>query len=100
MLTGETSTARVCVSGDATVVGGVTVGAYLYRNSVPRPPAERGGQCLQRSLRPSGGSGRAGTGPRPTRPGCGVREWLYTGGLVARGAAAVGFAVSPVMAAL
>jgi hypothetical protein len=32
MLTGETSTARVFISGDATVVSGVTVGVYLFRN--------------------------------------------------------------------
>jgi hypothetical protein len=29
---GETSTARVFISGDATVVSGVTVGVYLFRN--------------------------------------------------------------------
>jgi hypothetical protein len=33
MITGETSTARVFVSGDATAVSGVTVGVYLFRNT-------------------------------------------------------------------
>jgi hypothetical protein len=33
MITGETSTARVFVSGQATAVSGVTVGVYLFRNS-------------------------------------------------------------------
>ena len=33
MITGETSTARVFVSGEATAVSGVTVGVYLFRNS-------------------------------------------------------------------
>ena len=32
MITGETSTARVFVSGEATAVSGVTVGVYLFRN--------------------------------------------------------------------
>lgn len=32
MVTGETSTARVFVSGEATAVSGVTVGVYLFRN--------------------------------------------------------------------
>jgi hypothetical protein len=33
MITGETSTARVFASGEATAVNGVTVGVYLFRNS-------------------------------------------------------------------
>jgi hypothetical protein len=33
MITGETSTARVFVSGDNTAVTGVTVGVYLFRNT-------------------------------------------------------------------
>jgi hypothetical protein len=33
MITGETSTDRVFVSGEATAVSGVTVGVYLFRNS-------------------------------------------------------------------
>lgn len=33
MITGETSTGRVLVSGEATAVSGVTVGVYLFRNS-------------------------------------------------------------------
>jgi hypothetical protein len=33
MLTGETSTARVLMSGDATVVSGITLGVYLFRNT-------------------------------------------------------------------
>ncbi len=33
MITGETSTKRVMVSGDATAVNGVTVGVYLFRNN-------------------------------------------------------------------
>jgi hypothetical protein len=33
MITGETSTARVFVSGEATAVSGVTVGVYLFRNT-------------------------------------------------------------------
>jgi hypothetical protein len=33
MVTGETSTDRVFVSGEATAVSGVTVGVYLFRNS-------------------------------------------------------------------
>jgi hypothetical protein len=33
MITGETSTARVLVSGEATAVSGVTVGVYLFRNT-------------------------------------------------------------------
>jgi hypothetical protein len=35
MITGETSTARVFVSGDATAVSGVTIGVYLFRNTSP-----------------------------------------------------------------
>jgi hypothetical protein len=33
MVTGETSTSRVFVSGEATAVSGVTVGVYLFRNT-------------------------------------------------------------------
>jgi hypothetical protein len=33
MITGETSTARVFASGEATAVNGITVGVYLFRNS-------------------------------------------------------------------
>jgi hypothetical protein len=33
MITGETSTARVFVSGEATAISGVTIGVYLFRNS-------------------------------------------------------------------
>ena len=33
MITGETSTARVFVSGDNTAVSGMTVGVYLFRNT-------------------------------------------------------------------
>ena len=33
MITGETSTARVFVSGDNTAISGVTVGVYLFRNT-------------------------------------------------------------------
>src|SRR5262245_8365004 len=33
MITGETSTARVFMSGEATAVNGVTVGVYLFRNT-------------------------------------------------------------------
>lgn len=33
MITGETSTSRVFVSGEATSVNGVTVGVYLFRNT-------------------------------------------------------------------
>ncbi len=33
MVTGETSTARVFMSGEATAVSGVTIGIYLFRNS-------------------------------------------------------------------
>lgn len=40
MVTGETSTGRVFISGDATAVSGVTIGVYLFRNtSVPGPTA-------------------------------------------------------------
>lgn len=40
MITGETSTARVLVSGDATAISGVTVGVYLFRNTaLPEPAA-------------------------------------------------------------
>jgi hypothetical protein len=38
MITGETSTARVFVSGEATAISGVTVGVYLFRNTA-EPPA-------------------------------------------------------------
>ena len=37
MITGETSTARVFVSGEATAVSGVTVGVYLFRNTSADP---------------------------------------------------------------
>ncbi len=33
MVTGETSTARVFMSGEATAVSGVTIGVYLFGNS-------------------------------------------------------------------
>ena len=33
MITGETSTDRVFVSGAATAVSGVTIGVYLFRNT-------------------------------------------------------------------
>ena len=33
MITGETSTDRVFVTGQATAVSGVTIGVYLFRNS-------------------------------------------------------------------
>ena len=40
MVTGETSTSRVFVSGEATSVSGVTVGVYLFRNTaLPEPAA-------------------------------------------------------------
>jgi hypothetical protein len=40
MITGETSTARVFVSGEATAISGVTIGVYLFRNSaLPESPA-------------------------------------------------------------
>lgn len=35
MVTGETSTARVFMSGEATAVSGLTVGVYLFRNTAP-----------------------------------------------------------------
>ncbi len=35
MVTGETSTDRVFATGEATVVSGVTVGVYLFRNTTP-----------------------------------------------------------------
>src|SRR5215470_15278841 len=34
MVTGETSTSRVFLSGEATAISGVTVGVYLFRNTV------------------------------------------------------------------
>jgi hypothetical protein len=37
MITGETSTARVFASGEATAVSGTTVGVYLFRGSAPAP---------------------------------------------------------------
>lgn len=37
MVTGETSTTRVFVSGEATAVSGVTVGVYLFRSSTSGP---------------------------------------------------------------
>jgi hypothetical protein len=39
MVTGETSTDRVFVSGEATVISGVTVGVYLFRNTRLGAPA-------------------------------------------------------------
>ena len=39
MITGEKSTDRVFVSGEATVVSGVTVGVYLFRNVTPADPS-------------------------------------------------------------
>ena len=33
MITGETSTNRTFVSGEATAVSGTTVGVYLFRNT-------------------------------------------------------------------
>jgi hypothetical protein len=39
MVTGETSTDRVFVSGEATVISGVTVGVYLFRNTRLEQPA-------------------------------------------------------------
>jgi hypothetical protein len=39
MITGETSTARVFMSGEATAVSGVTVGVYLFRNTSADPAA-------------------------------------------------------------
>jgi hypothetical protein len=33
IMNGETSTARVFVSGEATAISGVTVGVYLFRNT-------------------------------------------------------------------
>jgi hypothetical protein len=41
MITGETSTNRVFVSGEATAVSGITVGVYPFRNTaLPSPPPE------------------------------------------------------------
>lgn len=38
LVTGETSTAKVFTSGEATAVSGITVGVYLFRNvTLPRP---------------------------------------------------------------
>jgi hypothetical protein len=39
MVTGEKSTDRVFVSGEATVISGVTVGVYLFRNTRLGAPA-------------------------------------------------------------
>jgi hypothetical protein len=40
MITGETSTNRVFVSGEATAVSGITVGVYPFRNTaLPQPTA-------------------------------------------------------------
>jgi len=33
MVTGETSAARVFLSGEATAISGVTIGVYLFRNT-------------------------------------------------------------------
>ncbi len=35
MITGETSTERIFVSGQATAVSGTTIGVYLFRNTAP-----------------------------------------------------------------
>jgi hypothetical protein len=35
MVTGETSTDRVFLSGEATAISGVTMGVYLFRNTAP-----------------------------------------------------------------
>jgi hypothetical protein len=35
MLTGETSTGRVFLSGEATAISGVTIGVYIFRNTAP-----------------------------------------------------------------
>ena len=35
MITGETSSARMFVSGEAIAVSGVTIGVYLFRNTAP-----------------------------------------------------------------
>jgi hypothetical protein len=35
MITGETSTSRVLLSGEATAISGITVGVYLFRNTAP-----------------------------------------------------------------
>jgi hypothetical protein len=40
MITGETSTSRVFVTGEATAVSGVTIGVYLFRNTAP--PGSKG----------------------------------------------------------
>lgn len=41
MMTGETSTGRVFLSGEATAISGSTVGVYLFRNTdSPGPPAD------------------------------------------------------------
>jgi hypothetical protein len=36
MITGETSTDRMFISGEATAVSGVTIGVYLFRNTAVR----------------------------------------------------------------
>jgi hypothetical protein len=36
MITGETSTDRIFISGEATAVSGVTIGVYLFRNNSVR----------------------------------------------------------------
>jgi len=38
MITGETSTSRVFVTGEATAISGITVGVYLFRNTAPPEP--------------------------------------------------------------
>lgn len=40
MMTGETSTDRVFVTGAATAVSGVTMGVYLFRNTAPPGPVQ------------------------------------------------------------
>jgi hypothetical protein len=40
LVTGETSTSRVFLSGEATAVSGVTAGVYLFRDTaLPDPTA-------------------------------------------------------------
>jgi hypothetical protein len=36
MVTGETSTDRIFLSGEATAVSGLTIGVYLFRNTSVR----------------------------------------------------------------
>jgi hypothetical protein len=39
MITGETSTKKVLVSGDETAISGITLGVYLFRNGARPEPA-------------------------------------------------------------